>query len=269
MNGCEGYSSLARFYDQLNSEIDYSAWADFVETCFARYLNKKPELVLDLACGTGSMTIELASRGYDMIGIDGSGEMLSEAFSRNLSTGKSILFLEQDMRSFELYGTVGAVTCCLDSLNYLLGEGELSTCFSLVHNYLDPDGLFLFDMNTPYKFEHVYGSNHYVLEGELPPIEEGERPSSIFCGWQNEFHADTAICDFDLSLFEEIEDGTYIRSDEHQQERCYTREEIEDALKKNNLELIGVFSDWSFSPVTDTTERWYFVARAKKDTTIA
>ena len=179
MSGCEGYGALARFYDQLNAEIDYSAWADFVEACFSRYLAEKPSLVLDLACGTGSMTAELARRGYDMIGIDGSAEMLTEAFSRTVNT-PGILFLQQDLRSFELYGTVGAVTCCLDSLNYLLGEGELEQCFSLVHNYLDPNGLFLFDMNTPYKFEQVYASNHYVLEGELPPFEEGDAPTAIY-----------------------------------------------------------------------------------------
>ena len=263
MSGCEGYRALARFYDQLNSEIDYAAWADFVEACFSRYLAEKPELVLDLACGTGSMTAELARRGYDMIGVDGSAEMLSEAFSRTADTG-GILFLQQDMRSFELYGTVGAVTCCLDSLNYLLGDGELEQCFSLVHNYLDPNGLFLFDMNTPYKFEQVYASNHYILEGELPPIEEGEAPTAIYCGWQNEFHPETSLCDFDLTLFEETEDGTYLRSDEHQCERCYALDEIRSALEKNNLELLGVFGDWNFNAPSPTTERWYFVARAIK-----
>ena len=263
MSGCEGYGALARFYDQLNSDINYSAWADFVETCFSRYLPQKPELILDLACGTGSMTAELARRGYDMIGVDGSAEMLSEAFSRTAELG-GILFLQQDLRSFELYGTVGAVTCCLDSLNYLLGDGELSKCFSLVHNYLDPDGLFLFDMNTPYKFEHVYGSNHYILEGELPPFEEDASPTAIYCGWQNEFCTETGICDFDLTLFEEGENGEYYRSDEHQQERCYSLSEIKSALDANHLELLGLFSDWQFSAPTDTTERWYFVARAKK-----
>ena len=264
MSGCEGYGALARFYDRLNSDIDYAAWADFVEACFSRHLSQKPQLILDLACGTGSMTAQLAKRGYDMIGVDGSAEMLSEAFSRTANLG-GILFLQQDLRSFELYGTVGAVTCCLDSLNYLLGEGELSKCFSLVHNYLDPNGLFLFDMNTPYKFEQIYGSNHYILEGELPPFEEGEPPTAIYCGWQNQFSPETKLCDFDLTLFEEAEDGSYFRSDEHQQERCYSLSEITSALEQNHLELLGIYSDWQFSPPTDTTERWYFVARAIKN----
>ena len=112
MNGCEGYEAIARVYDKLNAQIDYGKWADFFEMCFDRYLSEKPELVLDLACGTGRMTRELRGRGYDMIGVDGSADMLGEAYSMG---GERILYLLQDMRAFELYGTVGATVCCLDS----------------------------------------------------------------------------------------------------------------------------------------------------------
>ncbi len=278
MNGCEGYRALARFYDTLNAEIDYAAWADFMESCFARHLPKRPELILDLACGTGSMTVQLAARGYDMIGIDGSADMLSAAYAR--SVGKNILYLQQDLREFELYGTVGAVTCCLDSLNYLLGDGELQKCFSLVHNYLDPDGLFLFDMNTPHKFQTVYGSNAYLFEETLPgeefppdeddptaPLPDPLPPATVFCAWQNDYHSDTRICDFELSLFEEQPDGSYLRADEHQQERCYSMEEITAALEAAHLELLGVYADLNFSAPTPDTERWYFLARAVKPNT--
>jgi SAM-dependent methyltransferase len=260
MRGCEGYGAIARVYDRLNAEIDYTAWADFIEKCFDRFLRNRPELVLDLACGTGSMTLPLAARGYDMIGVDGSADMLSEAYRRAAGAPR---FLQQEMRAFELYGTVGAVTCCLDSLNYLLTDADLSRCFSCVHTYLDPDGLFLFDMNTPYKFRHIYGDNAYILEDTLTD-EDGEEPLAVYCGWQNFFHADTGICDFDLSLFEELPDGTYRRSDEHQRERCYELSTIRNCLTAAGLELLGVWSDFSFSAPTDTTERWYFCARAKK-----
>ena len=264
MSGCEGYNAVARVYDKLNADIDYAAWADFVEQCFHRYLPARPELLLDLACGTGSMTLQLARRGYDMIGVDGSADMLSEAYMR--AEGQNILYLQQDMRSFELYGTVGAVTCCLDSLNYLLSPEDLLATFKNVHNYLDPDGLFLFDMNTPYKFRETYGNNAYILEDELvwDEGEETEERAAIFCGWQNEFHPDTQICDFHLSIFEEMPDGSYRRADEHQQERCYQINEIQAALDAAKLELVGVWSDFEFSTPNDTTERWYFCARAKK-----
>ncbi len=263
--GCEGYQAIARVYDRLNAEINYTAWADFIEQCFDKFLPTRPELVLDLACGTGSMTLELASRGYDMIGVDGSAEMLSEAYGRALSH-PGILFLQQDMRSFELYGTVGAITCCLDSLNYLLTHEDMDQCFACVHNYLDPDGLFLFDMNTPYKFNRVYANNAYVLEDELvwDAGTENEERAAIYCGWQNFYHPETSICDFELSLFEELPNGSYRRTDEHQQERCYTLDEIKHALQKADMEFLGVWSDYSFSEPDGKTERWYFAARAKK-----
>ncbi len=265
MSGCEGYNAVARVYDRLNAEIDYVAWADFFEACFDRYLPARPSLVLDLACGTGSMTLELAKRGYDMIGVDGSADMLSEAYNR-IRGRQHIFFLQQDMRSFELYGTVGAVTCCLDSLNYLLAESDLAKCFSTVHNYLDPDGLFLFDMNTPYKFREVYGNNAYILEDELvwDKGKKTEERAAVFCGWQNEFHPETALCDFWLSIFEELPSGDFRRSDEHQQERLYPLETIAKLLQDTGFELLGVWEDFSFAPPTEKTERWYFAARAKK-----
>ena len=249
MSGCEGYSAIAGVYDKLNRDIDYSAWADFFEECFAQQ-GKKPEIILDLACGTGRMTRELAARGYDMIGVDGSVDMLGEAYSQG---SENTLYLLQDMREFELYGTVGATVCCLDSLNYLLDMGDLEKTFSLVHNYSDPEALFIFDMNTPYKFENIYGDNAYILEDE-----------NIFCGWQNFYDSESRICDFYLSVFEEDEDGAYIRSDEHQQERCYTMEEVRALLTKCGFELLGVYSDLELSEINENTERWYFVAKAKK-----
>lgn len=258
MSGCEGYGPLARVYERLNAEVDYAAWATFIENGFARFLKEKPTLVLDLACGTGTMTRELSSRGYDMIGVDGSSDMLSEAYAKGTGDG-NILYLLQDMRSFELYGTVGAVVSCLDSINYLLKEDDLKKTFATVHNYLDPDGIFLFDVNTPYKFSEVYGNNAYILEGDRE--EDG---GAIYCGWQNEYDEESGICDFWLSLFEEGEDGTYLRSDEHQRERCYTQTQLKETLEACGFEWLGMWSDFEFSEPTPTTERWYIAARAKK-----
>ncbi len=255
MSGYDGYSAIAGVYDKLNKDIDYRAWADMIEKCFDRFGGGRPEIILDLACGTGRMTRELAARGYDMIGVDGSSDMLNEAY---MSGAEGILYLLQDMRQFELYGTVGATVCCLDSLNYLLRQEDLARTFSLVHNYSDPDALFIFDVNTPYKFENVYSNNAYVLEDET---EEG---GAIYCGWQNFYDRDTGICDFYLSVFEESEDGSYWREDEQQKERCYTKEEICDTLKDTGFELVGIYSDYELCAPTENTERWYFVAKAKK-----
>ena len=258
MSGCEGYNAIARVYDKLNAEIDYGKWADFFEKCFDKYLCEKPSLVLDLACGTGRMTRELAERGYDMIGVDGSADMLSEAYGKETAEGaKPILYLCQDMREFELYGTVGAAVCCLDSINYLLETEELKKVFSLVYNYLDPDGLFLFDVNTPYKFEEIYGDNAYVLEEEI----DGR---AVYCGWQNQYDGESGLCDFYLSVFEEQEDGSYFRADEHQRERCYSADVLKSALRESGFELLGIFENYEFGEPTETTPRWYFAARAIK-----
>ena len=251
----DGYSAIAGVYDRLNKDIDYGAWADMIENCFARFGKARPEIILDLACGTGRMTREMSARGYDMIGVDGSSDMLGEAY---MNESEGILYLLQDMRSFELYGTVGATLCCLDSLNYLLEPKELEKTFSLVHNYSDPDALFIFDMNTPYKFEKIYSNNAYVLEDET---EDGR---AIYCGWQNFYDSETRICDFYLSVFEEDEDGAYYRSDEQQKERCYSKEEIEKTLSNTGFELVGVFGGYDMSEPSEECERWYFVAKAKK-----
>lgn len=254
------YDSIASVYDNINSEIDYSAWADFIEESFKKYLPAKPELVLDLACGTGSMTLELHTRGYDMIGADMSEDMLSQAYEKAYDKEISgVLFLKQDMRCFELYGTVGAVVCCLDSVNYLTADGDLDKCFACVHNYLDPDGLFIFDVNTPYKFQHIYGNQHYIFE------DNDSYGNIAYCGWQNDYDPQTKLCNFYLSVFTEEENGSYSRSDEVQTERCYTKEELTSSLEKCGFELIGFFADYQFSNPEDNCERWYVIARAKKD----
>ena len=174
-----GYQALAGVYDCLNREIDYGHWSAFLEACFDRFLPARPRIVLDLACGTGRMTFPLADRGYDMIGIDGSEDMLAEAYRK--STERTIrlldeagtdelpagvttpLFLCQDMRSFELYGTVDAAVCCLDSINYLCGDGDLDACLACLYLYIAPGGLLVFDVNSPVTFEKVYGGNAYIL----------------------------------------------------------------------------------------------------------
>lgn len=245
------YSAIAECYDVLNSHVDYEAFASFLNREIRAGGISDGSIVLDLACGTGNITLPLLKCGYDMIGVDLSGDMLNIA--RNKKGGDKVLWLRQDMRSFELYGTVGAVVCCLDSINYLTSRNGLGKCFSLVHNYLDPNGIFIFDVNTPYKFEHIYGNNHYILEDD-----------GIYCGWQNYFDKKSGLCDFELSFFYENGDGSYTRLDETQTERCYSIKTITDLLIKNGFEIIKIISDFEGSPLKDTDERAYFVCRAIK-----
>lgn len=249
----EQYTSIANLYDRLNGDVDYGALADFLTRKTEEYYKRKPSLLLDLACGTGKLTIELASRGYDMTGIDISPDMLSVASENAKADGHDILFLCQDMCDFELYGTVDAIYSCFDSLNYLLEPSELSKCFSLVHNYLDPNGIFIFDMNTRHKFEKVYADNSYILESD-----------GLFCAWQNYYDKASDLCDFYLTFFKEKPDGSYLRSDETQCERCYDEEDILAALKENRLELIEILGEDRSSPPSDNDDRRYYIARAIK-----
>ena len=249
----DSYSALSGGYDILNSETDYEAWADFIAEVFERYGNNI-ESVLDLGCGTGAMTFALHDRGFDMTGVDLSIDMLSVAREECCDRGiTDILWLLQDMRSFELYGTVGAVVCCLDGINHLTGKGDLSKCFATVHNYLDPDGLFVFDVNTPHKFENFYADNDYILEDE-----------GVTVCWQNEYDKDTGICNFYLSVFEEQENGLWQRSDEVVCEKCYSKEELCKELEGAGFEVLGFFGDLDFSVPAKDCDRWYITAAARK-----
>ena len=248
MRYTEGYDAIAEIYDRLNREIDYAAWADFIEKNFDRYLLSRPSLVLDLACGTGSMTKELAERGYDMIGVDGSEDMLGVAYER--AEGQKILYLLQDMRHFELYGTVGAVTCCLDSLNYLTGKGDLDACLSCVHNYLDPDGIFLFDMNTIYKYQ--------TMIGDTTIAENREEGSFI---WENSYDEKTGINTYELALFIPREDGLYEKDEEIHYQRAYSLEKIKELIRKAGMELLAVYDAYTLEPPREDSGRLTFVVR--------
>ena len=157
------YNEFAYVYDRLIDDVDYKSWVDYYLKIFKRY-GLKPSLGLDLGCGTGNMTLELSSRGIDMTGIDISEDMLMVA--RDKSGSQDILYLNQDMTEFELYGTVSFVISSLDCINYITDKRDLLKVFKLVNNYLDPGGLFVFDINTSYKLQNILGNNTFILENE-------------------------------------------------------------------------------------------------------
>ncbi|MCI8590323.1 MAG: class I SAM-dependent methyltransferase [Clostridiales bacterium] len=245
----QAYSAIARGYDRFNEEIDYDAWAAFCAAYFP-----KEGLILDLACGTGSMSLALARRGYEVIAADLSCDMLAIAQEKAAAAGYSILFLNQDMTKLDLYGTVDGAVCCLDSINYLLDEKDLLACLKGVSSFLNPGGAFVFDVNTPWKFEHVYGDKHYVLE-----------EPDMLIAWQNQFDEKSGLCDFMLDVFLEEKNGLYRRQSEMHQERCYPSAVLCQAAKKAGLVVEGIYSDFSGTAYTEADERWYFVLR-KKDT---
>ena len=248
------YSSLAEFYDSLNFGCDYDSLADFLSSTIKENERTKSSLVLDLACGTGKLTFKLRERGYDMTGVDMSENMLACAHNYAYENGiDDVLLLCQDMRGFELYGTVDACVCTLDSINYLTKSEDVKKCFSLVHNYLIPEGVFVFDINTPYRFREIYAKNDFILEND-----------EALLAWQSTFNEKSGICKFYLSIFCEDENGKYDRYDEIQTERCYSKRKIEALLRETGFEIISVYGDLNKKVATDTDEKWYFVCRCIK-----
>jgi SAM-dependent methyltransferase len=249
------YDLIAPMYDRENASVDYERWADFLEEVFRREMTTPPALVLDLGCGTGSMTLALARRGYDMTGVDLSPEMLAVAREREAKEKLThpCLWLCQDMCDFELYGTVDACVCCLDTLNHLTETGELSACFDLVHNYLIPDGVFVFDVNTKHKFETLYASEVYTYEDD-----------DTFTVWENDYRPRSGLCDFYITQFRREADGRYVRTDEVQTERAYSLRTLQTTLKKCGFEFIGAYCDLKFTKGDENADRLYIIARAKK-----
>ena len=244
------YRDFAFFYDRLMQTVDYKAWANYIHEIAQKY-EIKPGLAADLGCGTGSFCIEMSKHGYDMIGVDMSAEMLSCAREKSIEAGRDILFLNQDMTNFELYGTVDVITCLMDSVNYVTYKNDLKHLFKLVGNYLNPGGLFVFDINTRYKFENVFSSNVFC--------ETGEDISYI---WQNNFDSRSKLCSFELSFF--VKEGEmYRRFDELHYERCYTTDELKSMLKTTKLEICGVYGELSLKKPSEKCERMFFICRKK------
>lgn len=247
----EAYTSFAKVYDLFMDNIDYPMWCDYLTGLLKEY-GIADGLVLELGCGTGTMTELLADQGYDMIGVDASEEMLEEAMEKRLISGNQILYLQQDMREFELYGTVRAVISICDSMNYILEEEELLQVFRLVNNYLDPGGIFIFDMNTPYKYETVIGNT---------TIAENREEGSFI--WENYFDEESRINEYALTLFLPVEDqeGLYRKQEEFHYQKAYTLQQILHLLEESGLKCEAVYDAFTHNPPGKNSERICFVAR--------
>ncbi|SHO51987.1 class I SAM-dependent DNA methyltransferase [Anaerocolumna xylanovorans] len=268
----EAYTGFAQVYDKFMDNVPYDKWAEDIR----KILTKQGILegiLLDLGCGTGSITRRLAGYGYDMIGIDISEEMLQIAIEKKYeedenptgnSKEKDILYLKQDMRNFELYGTVSGVICICDSLNYITKEEELLSIFSLVNNYLEAGGIFLFDMNTEYKYKEILGEN---------VIAENREDCSFI--WENYFDEKENINEYQVTIFVEAEEEEenkhrksklYEKFSETHYQKAYSIDTVKSLLEKAGMEFIGVYEAFTENPPTQTSERVCFLAREKFQT---
>lgn len=273
MINLEAYTDFASVYDTFMDDTPYEAWADFLAELIEKYGISKPErdksesgpgacgrdeilnsernLVLDLGCGTGTLTELLYKKGYDMIGVDNSQEMLNIALAKKEKSGSEILYLCQDMRELDLYSTIGTVISVCDSVNYLLEDDEVAETFSLVNNYLYPGGLFIFDFNTVYKYEQVIGDT---------TIAENRENCSFI--WENYYHEEECINEYDLTIFAREEGSEYFRrfAETHFQ-RGYTVEEMTGFVEQAGMEVALVLDADTRKAPSPESERIYVIAR--------
>lgn len=242
------YNEFAPFYDRFIRPVDYKARANYFNRIIKTYIGEQQNLLLDLACGTGSLSIELSRLGYDVIGADASPQMLSQAQQKACEAGENILFLNQRMETLDLYGTINACVCALDSLNHLTDMRALKRAISRVSLFLEPGGVFVFDMNTPYKHRELLGDNCYVYE-------QGD----TVCVWRNKTD-DKLLTEITLDFFTQNSGGSYDRTGESFCERGYDAETVKKLLEQCGLKLKALYAADTFEPVREDTDRYIFVA---------
>lgn len=262
----EQYTDFAGVYDIFMKDVPYEQWADFLSSLIENYGVSKPvcrkddpqedalesekNLVLDLGCGTGTLTELLYQKGYDMIGVDNSEDMLRIATEKKEKSGSEILYLCQDMRELDLYSTVGTVISVCDSLNYLLEEEDMIDTFQRVNSFLYPGGIFVFDFNTAYKYEKVIGD---------ATIAENREECSFI--WENYYHEEECINEYDLTIFAREKGELFRRFTETHYQRGYTLEEIRRFLKEAGLEFVTALDETTHKTPTPESERIYVICR--------
>lgn len=242
------YEMFADFYDSLTDNVEYEKRADYIVNVLEKNFNHDLGLTLDLACGTGTMTMLLKEKGIDVYGVDGSYDMLTVAQQKTMEKGLNILYLCQRMESLDLYGTIDTCICTLDSLNHIVDEKVFTKAIERVSLFMNKGGYFLFDLNTFYKHRKVLANNSFVFETD-----------EVFLAWQNTLQ-ENDIVDIDLDFFIKEED-LYERYSESFSERAYSLEFVEKVLNKCNFVVDGVFGDLTTEPPKDNEERIIIIAR--------
>lgn len=242
------YNTFAEFYDGLTENVEYKDRAKYIEKLINSF-DREAGTILDLACGTGSLTLELYRRGFDIFGIDSSVDMLSVAQQKCAEKGAQILFVCQKMQKLELAGEIDTCICTLDSINHLTNPEDVKETFKRVAKYLAEDGLFIFDVNTIYKHYEVLKNNYFVFDTD-----------EVFCSWQNELDEETNTVNITLDFFIPDENGLYLRETEQFSERAYSDMDLIKWLNEAGLTIKAVYGDMTFDDPKENCERKIFVA---------
>ena len=239
----EAYSEFANVYDLFMEDTPYEVWYDFIKKCLEEQ-KTKVESVCELGCGTGQMAMLFAKEGKEVIGIDYSPEMLMVAQDHAYDENLSILYSMQDMSEFELEGQVDLIISCCDSINYLVEEEDVQQTFHQVKKFLKDEGLFIFDMNTAYKYQEVLGDQIFA--------DQTEDAAYI---WENFYDEETKINEYEVSFFIKGQDGKYERSVENHYQKAYSIEAVKRMLSAAGLQMIASYDNYTKEPVHAQSER--------------
>ena len=244
------YGDFAYFYDGLTDNVDYEKRCDYMVGLLAE--NDISEgILLDLACGTGTVSLILSRKGFDVIGVDASEDMLSVAQEKKMETGEDVIFLCQRMEELDLFGTIKAAVSTLDSINHVTDKETVKEIFRRVSLFMEDEGVFIFDVNTPYKHKNILGNNTFIYDTD-----------EVYCVWQNSTD-ESMLTEISLDIFEKDEDDedTYYRYSEEFSERAYELDDIKKWLEECKFEVTAVYEEMTRSPVSDETQRAVFVAK--------
>ena len=247
------YQAFAELYDELMNDVDYESWADYYTRLLSIFGVRGGKLC-ECACGTGSLTIPLHRRGFQMTGVDLSQEMLWQAAQKSRKLGIAIPFVKQDMKALNLHRPMDAVLATCDGVNYLLTEEDLLSFVRAAHRAIRPGGALVFDVSTPYKLKHV------LCSGLM-----GEDREDITYLWQNTWHEKKQKVDLDLCFFVREQDGRYRRLDEHQCQRAWDMKTLKETMWHAGFRAVSLYGDYTLSPAKEDNQRWHIAATRGED----
>lgn len=246
------YDIFSSVYDILTDNVNYQQITDRICSLLSQN-GINGGLLLDLGCGTGTLSFMLEERGYEIIGVDPSEDMLSIANEKKYELGSPAIFLCQSGESLDLYGTIDCAVSSLDTINHIDSLDKVKETFKRISLFMNMGGVFIFDMNTPYKHEKILGNNTFIYDMD-----------EVYCVWQNSFDKEEMETKIDLDFFIENEDDLFERYSESFCEYAYKPEDILYVLEQCGFEILGTYDDYSDNPVNDETQRITVVAKKIK-----
>lgn len=249
------YGYLAKIYDHLMGDVDYGQWTDYIEHFLEKNLISKSDPILELACGTGNITIPLSKRGYKLTAIDRSTDMLSQAQLKAGSCNLDVQFYQQDMLNLEIKQQYSSILCLCDGINYIIDPEDLRNFLQKIYSLLKEGGLFIFDISSFYKLKEILGENTY-----------GEDLDNITYLWENYYCPQEEIIEMDLTFFHENGNGLYEKHKEFHVQKAYRQEKLHSELKRAGFSSIEIYHELSFYPPKEDSQRIFFLCTKQKAT---